>query len=30
MAGRARAEFLTWGRFAGEQMEIYHSLLGAA
>jgi phosphatidylinositol alpha-1,6-mannosyltransferase len=30
MAGRARAESLTWKRFAGEQMDIYRSLTGAA
>jgi phosphatidylinositol alpha-1,6-mannosyltransferase len=28
LAGRARAETLTWERFAGEQTEIYHSVLG--
>lgn len=30
MAGRARAEFLTWGRFAEEQMDIYRSLTETA
>ncbi|MGB7539233.1 MAG: glycosyltransferase family 4 protein [Anaerolineales bacterium] len=29
MAGRARAETLTWERFAGEQMDIYRSILGS-
>ena len=28
LAGRARAEALTWERFAGEQMEIYGSSMG--
>jgi phosphatidylinositol alpha-1,6-mannosyltransferase len=28
LAGRARAESLTWERFAGEQMEIYHRVTG--
>jgi phosphatidylinositol alpha-1,6-mannosyltransferase len=28
LAGRARAERLTWERFAGEQLEIYRSILG--
>ncbi|MBN2084310.1 MAG: glycosyltransferase family 4 protein [Anaerolineales bacterium] len=30
MAGRARAEALTWERFAGEQMDVYHSVMGSA
>jgi phosphatidylinositol alpha-1,6-mannosyltransferase len=30
LAGRARAETLTWERFAGEQMDIYRSILGTA
>jgi len=30
MAGRARTESLTWARFAGEQMDIYRSITGAA
>jgi phosphatidylinositol alpha-1,6-mannosyltransferase len=29
MAGRARAEYLTWERFAGEQMDVYHSIMGS-
>jgi phosphatidylinositol alpha-1,6-mannosyltransferase len=28
MAGRARAETLTWDRFAGEQMDVYRSIPG--
>jgi glycosyltransferase involved in cell wall biosynthesis len=30
LAGRARAESLTWDRFAGEQLEIYRSISGSA
>jgi phosphatidylinositol alpha-1,6-mannosyltransferase len=30
LAGRARAETLTWERFAGEQMDIYRSVMGSA
>jgi glycosyltransferase involved in cell wall biosynthesis len=30
LAGRARAEFLTWERFAGEQMGVYHSAMEPA
>jgi phosphatidylinositol alpha-1,6-mannosyltransferase len=30
MAGRARAETLTWERFAGEQMDVYRSILESA
>ncbi len=30
LAGRARSETLTWERFAGEQMDVYRSVLGSA
>jgi glycosyltransferase involved in cell wall biosynthesis len=30
LAGRARSETLTWERFAGEQMDVYRSVLGLA
>ena len=30
LAGRARSETLTWERFAGEQMDVYRSVMGSA
>jgi len=30
MAGRTRAEALNWERFAGEQMDVYRSVMGSA